>query len=91
MEQFVKEQVEYLIAQESYKGCACERCRLDMAAMALNKLPAKYVVTEQGEAICKVEATIPQNRVDILAAVAEAAKIVQSLPRHGAFDETKKD
>lgn len=82
MEEFVKEEVEHLMNQEDYKGCTCERCRSDIIAMALNKLPAKYVVTEQGEVICKVEATIPQNRVDILTAVAEAATMVQKSPRH---------
>ncbi len=28
--------------------CTCEKCLLDVAAIALNDLPPKYVVTEKG-------------------------------------------
>ena len=27
--------------------CKCEHCRLDMMAIALNKLPPKYIVTRK--------------------------------------------
>ncbi|MBE6022732.1 MAG: competence protein ComFB [Cellulosilyticum sp.] len=82
MEEFVSKEVNHLIAGKNYKGCLCERCKADIMALALNQLPAKYVVTEQGQAICKVVATMPQNKVDILAAVVEASKMVMVSPRH---------
>lgn len=89
MEQFVKDEIYCLMAQKTYSGCTCEKCRADMMALALNKLPAKYVVTEKGKAISKVEVTIPQNRVDLIAAVTAASKIVAEKPRHewGGFEK----
>ena len=34
--------------------CKCEKCRMDIAAIALNNLPTKYVVTQKGELYSKV-------------------------------------
>lgn len=82
MELFVNEEIECLVKQPSYNGCTCSRCKADMMAYALNKLPTKYVVTYQGAAIAKVESTIPQNRADIIARVAEAAQVIAEYPRH---------
>ena len=82
MEKLVYEELEKIIREKGYKGCTCENCKADIMALALNKLPPKYVVTEQGELISKVIATLPQNQVDILAAVVEASKQVEKAPNH---------
>ena len=82
MEELVTCEVDRMMKGENYKGCLCERCRADSIALALNRLPAKYVVTEKGEAISKVVASLPQNQVDILTAIAEASQIVKNHPRH---------
>ena len=37
-----------------YGACGCEKCRLDVAALALNYLPPHYVVTEKGELYSKI-------------------------------------
>ncbi len=82
MEKFVGDEVDRLIMDDNYKGCRCERCIADMIALALNSLPAKYVVTEKGAMISKVVASLPQNQVDVLAAVVAASKVVEKHPRH---------
>ena len=82
MEGIVKREVSHLIEFGHYTGCKCEKCHADITARALNLLPAKYVVTKEGELISQVEATMPQNQVDILAAVVTASKLVEATPRH---------
>jgi competence protein ComFB len=62
--------------------CKCEHCRLDIIALALNRLPPKYVVTTLGRAHTKLEATKAQFRVDITTELVNAIKVVKNNPRH---------
>ena len=54
MEDFVEDVIEDMVSVEA-DVCFCEACRLDIAALALNRLPPKYIVTEKGRAFTKVE------------------------------------
>jgi len=62
--------------------CKCEKCKLDIAAIALNKLPSKYIVTEKGELYSKINTLIQQFEVDVVSAITKAAIIVKEYPRH---------
>jgi len=62
--------------------CKCEQCLLDIAAIALNKLPPKYIVTEKGELYSKINSLIQQFEVDVVSAITKAAIIVKENPRH---------
>ena len=62
--------------------CHCERCRMDILAHVLNKLPPKYVVTRKGHLYTKLSALQTQFDVDIIAAITQAAAIVAKRPRH---------
>ncbi len=62
--------------------CKCEKCRLDTAAIALNHLPPKYVVTEKGEIYSKVNILMQQFEVDVISAITRAAEIVKKNPKH---------
>lgn len=63
--------------------CTCDRCCLDIAAIALNHLHQKYVVTREGELFSKLDAAAPQQSADIAAAIMSAAVQVGQNPRHG--------
>ena len=80
MENFVGERIEAML--EGEECCKCERCVDDMKAIALNKLPAKYVSTHNGELFSKLDAMIRQNAVDINIAVAAAIDAVSKRPSH---------
>lgn len=67
--------------------CGCERCRLDLAAIVLNKLPASYVVTLEGEIRLRTNALRQQFRVDIFKVIVEAAEIVSGHPHHNQNDD----
>lgn len=62
--------------------CKCERCKLDIKALALNHLPPKYVVTDKGYIYTKVNELESQFKADITVAVTNAMKIIRRNPRH---------
>lgn len=62
--------------------CSCEKCRLDIMAIALNNLPAKYVVTEIGHVYSKIKELEQQYGVDIETEVTKAAVFVSNNPKH---------
>lgn len=80
MEDAVFQVIEELIAKKDV--CSCEQCRLDIAAIALNNLPPRYVVTPKGASYGRADFLEIQKYVDIIGAVAKAIKLVKEHPRH---------
>jgi len=62
--------------------CTCERCLLDIKAIALNQLPPKYVVTEKGEVITRLNFTKVADRTEVLTEVLKAIEKVRKNPSH---------
>jgi len=62
--------------------CVCEKCKMDIAAIALNNLPTKYVVTEKGELYTKVNEMEIQFEADIIKELVKAIEIVSNDVRH---------
>lgn len=62
--------------------CRCERCRDDIMALALNSLPVKYVVTNQGTIITRTVYECIGGKVQVIAAITSAIQKVQKNPRH---------
>ncbi|MCL2253565.1 MAG: late competence development ComFB family protein [Lachnospiraceae bacterium] len=79
-EEWVKSYLERNIS--SFDICECSDCRLDIMAIALNKLPPQYVVTDKGAIFASVSEMSHQRMVDLAAAVTEAVLVVSSKPRH---------
>ena len=80
MEKVVDDRLEEMLRSENC--CKCERCLEDMKAIALNKLPAKYVSTHNGELFTKLDSTLRQKVVDINVAVSNAIACVSKNPTH---------
>lgn len=80
MERLIEEKYEDM--KEHLNCCTCERCRADIIAFALNKLPPKYVVTSEGETYAKLYILKNQNDMDMMSALAMGAKVVSEHPRH---------
>lgn len=89
MEEIVDEKLAQMLADE--ECCKCERCLEDMKAIALNKLPAKYVSTGNGELFTKLNSAARQNTVDINIAVSSAIECVSSHPLHEPREPGNKD
>jgi len=82
MENVVLQRLEEILAKDPVAFCNCAHCRLDVAALALNNLPARYVVTERGEVYASANNLEIQHFVDVVAAVAKALQVVRRKPRH---------
>ncbi|MCL2189102.1 MAG: late competence development ComFB family protein [Defluviitaleaceae bacterium] len=80
MEDAVSEKLPILVKQMGL--CDCERCKYDMMAYVLNKLPPKYVVTNKGSLFAKLDVIQSQLDVTILAYLTQAAEIVKKNPNH---------
>lgn len=70
------------ILTEKKDFCNCERCRLDIMAIALNHLPPKYTVTEEGEVFTKIQLLSQQFRADAMVEIVKAIEIVSKNPHH---------
>ena len=79
------EEVVYSQVEDILKGmdmCKCEKCRMDIAALALNELPPKYIVTDKGVIFSKIDSLQHQFNIVVTAAVTKAVMSVRSSPRH---------
>ena len=63
-------------------GCTCAVCRSDVIAYALNRLPPKYVVSDTGRMMVKLDSYASQFRADVTAALSDAIRQVRNNPRH---------
>lgn len=81
MEELVFQQLDGIIEKQQ-DVCRCERCRLDIAALALNYLSPRYIVTQQGETYTRIQTLEQQFKVDVISALIKAIVIVQASPRH---------
>ncbi len=62
--------------------CACEQCRADVRAFALNCLPPRYVVSTGGGIFVRVNALTCQSQADIATAIMKGIRVVMANPRH---------
>lgn len=62
--------------------CKCERCRLDIMAIALNKLEPRYVVSDQGYLYTKLNMIQQQHSADVIAAITQASMVVGGNKNH---------
>ncbi len=85
MEEIVNDMIDDIL--RDMKTCSCERCRIDIAAKALNDLPPQYVVTRKGEVYSKINNLRAQFEVDVIAAITKAAILVKRYPNHDVVRE----
>lgn len=68
--------------------CKCDKCRLDIASYALNRLPAKYIATTQGELMSKISIIDNDFRMRVATELSKGAQVVKKNPRHAAVPST---
>jgi len=81
----VKEQIGEVLNNYSKKKpgiCKCQRCQDDIMAIALNNLPAKYVVSEEGRIYTKTIYDQIGGKAQVIAAIISAIQVVAAKPRH---------
>lgn len=62
--------------------CSCDKCKMDIAAIALNNLKPQYVVTEEGNVYGRAMNMNSQFNTNILLEVTKAMAIVRKSPHH---------
>lgn len=62
--------------------CTCDKCKMDIAAITLNNLKPKYVVSEKGRIYGKLDTLNYQFDVDLTKEITKAAEIVGKSPKH---------
>ena len=80
MEDVVLQYVDAMMADDG--GCRCDACRSDVIAYTLNRLPPRYVATDKGRMLSKLESYESQFHTDVIAAISEGIQLVRQHPRH---------
>ncbi len=80
MEELVFMKIDEILEMQGL--CNCERCRLDIAAIALNILPPRYYVTDLGGVYSKAKSFTTQSETDVVTAVLKGIELVSKKPRH---------
>jgi len=75
--------MEDILEKPEFKDiCKCKKCLIDVATYVLNRLPARYFTSYQGEVLTKIAEFENQLQVDAISTVTKAIKKVSSDPRH---------
>lgn len=77
METIVLEKLDSVLSR--FKCCKCDRCKKDIVAISLNKLPSNYKVLLEGQPTPDLD---PQTNAQVVAAMIQAVLAVRDHPRH---------
>lgn len=73
-----------LLRPQLPRFCGCDTCRSDVLVYALNRLPAHYVSSRQGEVIVEISLNSDQERAKLDVVLLEGFRKVALAPRCGA-------
>lgn len=88
MEEVVERNLDTIMAKFPH-CCKCEECRRDIAALALNNLPPRYISSFKGDIFARVNEMEVQHLVEVIQQIAQAIKIVTAHPRHKVKSEAE--
>ena len=81
MEDVVKDTLEDLLSKKE-DICKCEKCKFDIMAWALNRLPPKYIVSDRGRIFTKLQEVEVQFRADVVRELTKAISHISKNPQH---------
>lgn len=88
MEILVDEILPGMLANEM-EICKCERCILDIKAIALNRLTPKYIVSDLGEIYRRYDDLSKQLEIDAIEAIMRSIDLVKKYPKHDINGENR--
>ena len=80
MEKMVEDKLEQMLP--GLNCCKCDTCKTDILCYSLNRLKPKYVSTEQGELLSRVDSVSIPYSTAIMTEIAAAVEIVKKNPHH---------
>jgi competence protein ComFB len=81
MEDIVKRNIDEQYEQRR-DICKCDLCRLDVYALAINRLPPQYVVSDRGHIFTKLKEMEDQFNADVTREVLKAIDFIKTRKRH---------
>lgn len=83
-QKIVLETMQMLLDKPEFQNsCTCDQCLKDIAAYALNRLPAKYIIAKPGcNLVTKITEFETQINIDAVDVVKKAIRTVSKNPRH---------
>ena len=81
VEDIVKDALEGLLSDKD-DICKCQKCKMDIIALALNRLPPKYVVSDKGRIFTKLQGVEIQFRADVAKELTKAISRISKRPQH---------
>lgn len=76
----VEQELDTLLEEQNC--CKCQKCREDIMAYALNRLPSFYVSTDEGELYGKAKSFSAEYEFDLMKQLVIAINLVSNNPRH---------
>jgi len=80
MEIVVEDVVDKELSRMNEEWAKSPKPKLDIMALILNRLPARYIVTEKGRIMTKITETEVQFQADILRELVKAVDVVRKNP-----------
>ena len=71
--------------------CKCKKCREDIIAYVLSRIPAKYVTTETGAIATIIENTKVESEANIIRQIIKSIEKIGKNPRHKLTYASKED
>jgi len=82
MEIVVEDAVDKELSRINEEWTKNPKTKLDIMALILNRLPARYIVTDKGRIMTKITETEVQFQADILRELVNAVKLVKKNPQN---------
>lgn len=83
MEEIVRGLVSFLLHGVEYQTfCHCEKCEMDVNAIALNALPSKYITSQKSRDLVFEQLNTLENIEEINKQIIRALHQVNRYPRH---------
>lgn len=80
IEKMVEDKLEQMLPE--LNCCTCDICKTDILCYSLNRLKPKYVSTEQGELLSRVDSISITYSASIMTEIAAAVEVVRKNPHH---------
>lgn len=80
MEDLVESKLENMLPK--LNCCECDICKTDILCYTLNRLHPKYVATNNGELLSRIDSLSSSFDISIVTEITNAAMIVKNHPRH---------
>lgn len=80
MEDLVESKLESMLPK--LNCCDCDICKTDILCYTLNRLHPKYVATNNGELLSRIDSLSSSFDISIVTEITNAAMIVKNHPRH---------